>query len=74
MRWFIDGEVARRVARKDWNCSGNGAARQSAARQYAENCSVVIRKGEEYAEDMREARPFAAGSRHCMACSKRWVL
>ena len=72
MKWLIEGEVAHRVARKEWHCLGDG--RRRLARSFAPGCPGKILKGQEHAEDLREASPFSSGTRHCMACARKFVL
>lgn len=61
-----DGALVIRHGRKEWRCSGNGAAHPA----FAEGCPGMIAVGEEHLECLWSAPAFASGTRHCIACAR----
>lgn len=63
-------EYNSRIARKPWECRGNGAHRDRHA--HAEGCTGTIKPGELCIELLDETPAYHSGPRCCLACAERF--
>lgn len=63
-------EYNSRVARKRWECRGNGGSDDR--RDYAEGCTGLIEPGQLCIELLDETPAYQSGPRCCLACAEQF--
>ena len=68
---WIEGCIER-TARKHYSCVGSGS-RDIVRYPHASDCPQSINPGERYVEFLGESPAYESGSRHTLACARRYL-